>query len=175
MPESQQAERGTKLITNFFKTNRGLNVLDVGCGEGKWARLVGEYVNLDGVEAWAPYIDQYDLRPLYPNLFNVDIMNFDWSKKKYDAVILGDVLEHLEYNQAIELIKALKENVTYIFLSIPVTVCYQDGSNYGNPFETHRYQWSDKEIRDVLGLNLQNVGVNELGLVAIGTYFWMKK
>jgi len=175
MPDSQQPQIGINKMLSFFKSTAGkLNVLDIGAGMGKWSKLLRQYCkSIEGVEVHKPYIEKYNLESLYDELYNADITKvIDF--KQYDVAILGDVLEHIEYNKAIELIKKLKKRVKVIFLTIPITICIQDGAVYGNSYETHVYQWSDKEIQDVLDFQLINVGANDNGLVGIGTYIWPK-
>ena len=173
MPESQQSQKGTQIITSKI-LNTSI-VLDIGCGEGKWGKLLkGNVKRIDGVEVWKPYIDKYTLHKYYDKLFNIDILDFDFTNKEYTVVILGDVFEHITKDKAITLLTTLKANVTTIYLTLPITVCIQDGNIIGNPFETHHYQWSDKEVRYVLGFELLNVSVNDNGLVAVGCYEWKK-
>jgi predicted TPR repeat methyltransferase len=174
MPDSQQPQLGIDKMISFFSQRPGeLNVLDIGAGMGKWSKLLRQYCkSIEGVEVHKPYIDKFNLESLYDKLHNENIVTFEL--KNYDVAILGDVLEHIEYDQAIQLIENLKKNVKFIFLTIPITVCIQEGSVYGNSYETHVYQWSDKEVQEVLDLQLINVGANDNGLVAIGTYIWPK-
>lgn len=174
MPESQQSEKGTRIVIDKILSQPNQTVLDVGAGEGKWGKLLrGKVERIDGIEVWKPYIGRYQLHKLYDSLYNVDLREFTFDKK-YTTVILGDVLEHLSKDQAISFIDKLKANVERIFLTIPVTVCIQDGNAIGNPFETHHYHWSDKEIRYDLGFTILNFSVNDNGLVAIGCYEWRK-
>ena len=174
MPESQQSELGTSIIVNKILSNPNRAVLDVGCGEGKWGKLLkGRVSTLDGIEVWEPYIQRYNLSQFYDTIYNVDMREFVFDKK-YDVVILGDVLEHVVRDDALTFLNMFKENVSVIYLTIPITVCIQEGDPWGNPFENHRCQWSDKEVRYELGFTLLNVSVNENGLVAIGCYEWSK-
>jgi len=172
MPDSQQPQKGIDIMVNFFKHNNNLRVLDIGAGMGKWSKLVRHYAqSIHAVEAHLPYIERFKLHTLYDKVYNEDIRKFI-CEENYDVAILGDVLEHLEYDEALEVIDALKDKIPRLLLTIPITICIQDGSAYGNDFETHRYQWSDKEIQEVLGFKLLNVGANDNGLVGIGTYMW---
>jgi hypothetical protein len=109
------------------------------------------------------------LHNFYDELVNEDIRTFDISSG-YDVVILGDVLEHITRDEAVVFIEKLKKHSKCIYLTIPISYCPQ-GAAQGNPFEAHKYHWSDKEIRG-LGFKLLNVSVNEIGLVAVGCYSW---
>ena len=173
MPESQQSHKGTQIIIG--KISNVSTVLDVGCGEGKWGKLLKNKVKrIDGIEVWQPYIDKYNLKSLYKTLTKVNMLELDFIGTNYDVVILGDVLEHVSRDEAMKFLDTLKANVGTIYLTLPITVCIQDGNLIGNPFETHHYQWSDKEVRYDLGFELLNVSVNDNGLVAVGCYEWVK-
>jgi hypothetical protein len=172
MPQSQQSERGTFIIVDKILKIPTQIVLDIGAGEGKWGKLLKDKVKrIDGVEIWKPYITRYQLHNFYDTLYAVDLRSFRFDKE-YDVVILGDVLEHLAREEAVVIIHSLKLQVKSIYLTIPITVCIQDGNVIGNPFETHQCHWSDKEIRNDLGFTLLNISVNDNGLVAIGCYEW---
>lgn len=174
MPESQQSELGTSIIVNRILSNPNRSVLDVGCGEGKWGKLLkGKVSRLDGIEVWEPYISRYNLSNFYDTIYNTDLREFVFDKK-YGVVIFGDVLEHMVRDDAVAALNKFKENINTVYLTIPVTVCIQEGNPCGNPFENHHYHWSDKEIRYELGFTLLNVSVNDNGLVAIGCYEWCR-
>jgi cyclopropane fatty-acyl-phospholipid synthase-like methyltransferase len=176
MPESQQSEKGTNIVLDKILSNPNISVIDFGAGEGKWGKLLNDKVSrIDGVEVWNPYVDKYKLHSYYNNLYEMDMRDFILDlPTEYSVAILGDVFEHVTREHAITFLDNLKKNVNRIFLTIPVTVCIQDGNAIGNPYETHHYQWSDKEIRYDLGFELLNVSVNDNGLVAVGCYEWIK-
>lgn len=175
MPESQQSEKGTNMVLARILSNTNRSVIDFGAGEGKWGRaLKNKMARVDGVEVWKPYIDKYKLHNFYDKLYETDMLEFAFDRK-YSVAILGDVLEHVSKEAATAFLNKLKAHVEAIYLTIPVTVCVQDGNAIGNPYETHHYQWSDKEIRYDLGFELLNVSVNDNGLVAVGCYEWFNK
>ena len=182
MPQSQQSDLGTNIIINKIISKPSSTIIDFGAGEGKWGKLLKTHVaHISGIEAWQAYIIKFNLKKYYDSLYNLDLRSMDFSNEegfilgqRYDIAILGDVLEHVSRDEAIEFLNKLKSKVNTIYLTIPVTVCIQDGNAIGNPFETHHYQWSDKEIRYELGFTLLNVSVNDNGLVAVGCYEWIK-
>ena len=172
MPDSQQPQAGVDIMVLYFSENPGLRVVDVGAGMGKWSKLTRHLVGgIDAVEAFQPYISRFSLTDLYDQVYNEDMRTFGFSGG-YDVAILGDVLEHIEKPEALIFIEKLKSCVGRIFLTIPISLCIQDGSFYGNEFETHRYQWADDEIQSELGFTMLHSGPNENGLVMIGTYEW---
>jgi len=175
MPESQQPDGGIELIFQEILKTSDTNVLDIGAGEGKWGKkLKGKVKSIDGVEIWKPNIVKFKLDEHYDNLFNVNMLNFDYTKKKYDIMILGDVLEHLTYDNAIIFMKEAIKHIKKIYLSIPISLCKQDGNKIGNPYESHLYQWKDEELTSLFNYKSIHVGFNPNGLVKIGTYIWEK-
>ena len=175
MPESQQPEEGIGIILQNILNNPDVNVLDVGAGEGKWGKSLRGKVNLiDGVEIWMPYITKFHLDNHYDNLYNVDMLQIDYTKKEYDVMILGDVLEHLTYENATLFMEEAQKHIKTIYLSIPISLCIQNGISSGNPYEEHLYQWEDEQLQKLFGFELIHVGFNPNGLVKIGTYVWKK-
>ena len=79
-------------------------ILDVGPGLGTYSNLLRSLgYRMDAVEIYEPYIDKYELRDKYDNVFVGSIVTFDIND--YDFIILGDVLEHIPANYAKELIR----------------------------------------------------------------------
>jgi hypothetical protein len=171
MPESQQPKDGIDVIFNGVLETPDVNVLDIGAGTGKWGKLLkGKVKSVDGVEVWTANIINHRLADHYDNIFSVNMLDFDYSKKKYDVMILGDVLEHLTYENALKFMKEAVKHVARIYLSIPISLCVQDGNRLGNPFESHLYQWTDEELQKLFNFKLLHTGFNPNGLVKIGTY-----
>ena len=93
-------------------------ILDVGPGLGTYSNLLRSLgYRMDAVEIYEPYIDKYELRDKYDNVFVGDITKFDISD--YDFIILGDVLEHIPEKEAVDLIeKIIDLGKEYQFSSI---------------------------------------------------------
>jgi len=64
--------------------------LDIGCGEGTYAKLFPKLA-FTGVEIWEPYVEQYALQALYPNLILQDAREFS-TDEHFVVCFLGDVL-----------------------------------------------------------------------------------
>lgn len=119
------------LINNISKNKR---ILDVGPGIGTYSKLIREYgYKIDCVEIYEPYITKYNLKELYDNVFVGDIINFDISN--YDFIILGDVLEHIDTDNARKLIKTISETGKQCLVAIPYLM--EQGEHEGNIHETH--------------------------------------
>jgi len=128
-------------LTNEFPKNS--TILDVGCGQGDYADLLCDYFGkFDAVEIWEPYIEQFNLKEKYNNVFNVDILNFEFIY--YDIIIMGDILEHLKREDAIKLINNLKDKCNELLIVVPFYLP-QDTVN-DNIYERHLQEDLDDVI-----------------------------
>ena len=123
-------------------------VLDVGAGQGVYLDLIrqglGAGVIVNAVEVWQPYIDQFDLENRYNKLFAMDVKNM--TNFAYDLVILGDVLEHMSEQSAVELWDRISQQAKYAIISIPIIHYHQDAIN-GNPYEIHvEEDWNTERV-----------------------------
>jgi hypothetical protein len=60
---------------------------------------------------------------------------------------MGDVLEHLEQDTAVEVMATLRKHCKYMVLSLPIVEWIQ-GESEGNPHEAHLYHWSHEEVKE---------------------------
>jgi 2-polyprenyl-3-methyl-5-hydroxy-6-metoxy-1,4-benzoquinol methylase len=127
-------------------------VLDIGPGQGTYAALCKKAgQRWIGVEAWAPYIEQFDLTSLYDEVIVADVryINFDKLTKNIELVIMGDVLEHMKKDDAKNLIQHMFHRYGTILISVPLKHLDQ-GAWQGNWFETHVDHWHHKEMMEFL-------------------------
>ena len=113
-------------------------VLDVGAGQGTYLNLIrdglGQNVIVDAIEVWDPYIKEFNLVQRYNQVFCVDVRKA--TKFDYDLVILGDILEHMTEDEAVQLWHNISLQAKYALISIPIIHYHQDAIN-GNPYEVH--------------------------------------
>lgn len=111
-------------------------LLDVGAGWGKYRELLPEFV-MDAVEIWQPYVEQERLRERYEFVWQCDVCSFDFeSIDSYDAIILGDVFEHLSVEQATALLPRLLDACDELYVAVPFE--YEQGIVDDNPYEVHQ-------------------------------------
>ena len=144
------------ILENKNSINR---ILDVGCGEGTYPKLIskGGWGDLSeiilpdaewwGFEAWQPYISQYNLENIYNHLINEDVRKYDFTQlPDFDLVIFGDVLEHMTKEEAQELVNKALDKSKFVLISIPIKHMPQ-GAVHGNPFEEHvKDNWTNREV-----------------------------
>ena len=132
-------------VTDFIREhfNPNAKILDVGPHDGRWSYYLRQfYNNIDAVEAYEPYIDQFDLRNKYNNVFVSDINEFGFDY--YDLIIMGDVLEHIETETAQKVVKRLVTKCNQLIVIVPYEFSQDDFD--GNEYQVHKQEDLTKEI-----------------------------
>lgn len=106
----------------YKKYSTDIKILDIGPGLGTYAQLLPDYKNIDCVEIYSPYIEEFNLKSQYKNVFNLNILDFDF--EYYDLIIMGDILEHLSPQDSLKLLKKLTTKCDDIIISIPYLADY---------------------------------------------------
>ena len=123
--------------------------LDIGCGEGTYAKLFPE-ATWTGVEVWQPYVDQYDLNMLYHDLYVMDAREWNSNDQRWDVAVAGDVLEHMSEDEAKALFDKLRACADWVIISIPFHM--PQGEWEGNPYERHvKDDWDHDSVKRVFG------------------------
>lgn len=108
-------------------------ILDVGAGSGKYGGLLNVHFNIDALEIYEPYIEQFNLKNIYQNVHIGDILNFNIDQ--YDYIIMGDILEHLKVKDAHDLLLKIHFGGKKCLVAIPYKM--EQGEVNGNIYETH--------------------------------------
>jgi hypothetical protein len=122
-------------------------VLDVGAGRGVYATIMFPYkpnIIFDAVEVWEPYIERFNLKNKYRNIYVEDVRNID--NFAYDLVIFGDILEHMPMEDAIKVWNKMAGQAKYALISIPIIHMPQEEID-DNPYEVHEEEdWSTELV-----------------------------
>jgi predicted TPR repeat methyltransferase len=169
----RSSKKGKPISFDWVNENKdNINsILDIGAGSGTYIKLLSKIKSFDwtAVEAWEPYIDQFNLKKQYHTVFNVDIKNFPWNKK-YDLVIAGDILEHLSKEDAVKIVNLALDHSKFMLISIPI-VHYPQGEINNNPYEIHiKDDWSHKEVLETFDNFIKKSSTDE----EIGVY-WLSQ
>lgn len=153
-------------------------ILDVGAGAGAYGKLIRECwdeankisnieydvalegsLQLEAVEIFEPYVERFKLKEIYDEIHINSVRNILYTGL-YDLVIFGDVLEHMNKEEAIEVWDTLKRSSKFLYLSMPCkipekpwSVGYDQDPSEGdeNKYELHQYDWTYNEILSLLG------------------------
>lgn len=127
--------QGKKEIVEYIisSNNDYKFILDVGPGYGTYGGLLNKFYKIDCVEIFERYVLDYSLSNIYNNVYIGDICEFDYSK--YDLIIMGDVLEHIDTDKAIKLIEDMSELGKRLVVAVPYE--YSQGEWEGNIYESH--------------------------------------
>lgn len=126
-------------------------ILDVGAGEGTWARLLAEHawppIWMTAVEYYTSYITRYGLNDLYNEVHRMDARDLTGhDMRRHTAVIFGDVLEHMPKVDARTLLASC-DAVPLVLVSNPVKHVLFDGPD-GHDLDGHRAEnlWTASEM-----------------------------
>lgn len=144
-------DSGKSYIRNIVGRVKHERMLDIGCGCGTYAKMFPE-ARWTGIEIWEPYIDEYSLKEFYDEIILADARSVRIaSLGRFDVAILGDILEHMEKNEAQDLLERIKAIADTVILSIPIGYHPQDECN-DNPYEKHiTDNWTDDDVRKTFG------------------------
>jgi hypothetical protein len=101
---------------------RRYKILDVGPGIGTYGKFLSD-LNIDAIEIHKPYVEQYNIKQYYKNVFIGNIIEFNYDD--YDYIIIGDVLEHIPVDDAKKLIKDITSKGIKCLIAVPF-LCPQD-------------------------------------------------
>jgi len=117
MPFSSQSGKAS-IKWVMSKIPQPETALDIGVGEGTYAKLFPK-LKWTGVEIWEPYVEKYGLNNLYPDLHISDVRTWD-TDQRFDVCFLGDVLEHMERDEAQALVRRAKRWAATVINSNPI-------------------------------------------------------
>ena len=120
-------------LKSKFKEN--IKILDVGAGCGTYYDLLHDYFrDIEAVEVFMPNIVKYNLKQKYHRVYNINIKDFKY--KNYDVIIFGDIIEHLEIEEAQEVLKYAYSHCKEIIVAVPYEL--EQGIEEGNVYEIHK-------------------------------------
>jgi phospholipid N-methyltransferase len=136
-------------IELYFRLVHHESVMDIGPGEGKYGRIlrrVQANTRLIGVEHDADYVEQYKLRDLYDEVWILDAAELmNELDRNYDAVIIGDCIEHMRKSIGLDLLNFLVYRSKIIALKFPLQML--QNAWQGHKSEAHVSVWSEHDFR----------------------------
>lgn len=147
-------------------------VLDIGKGFGKYGFLIHEYVGIDkqkqlkpglsmaaqsNVSVDAIEVDKDLLLPhlsqFYNEIFVGDVFDIYDKIGAYELVIMIDVIEHLNKEKALELLKYFISKGTKIIIATPIDFFEQ--KLYESEYENHISHWQKRDFEKIGNVECQ--------------------
>ncbi len=162
MPTSPYAHLYT--IVEILSATRPASLLDVGLGNGKIGFIARDLLDvmlgergkfkkkdwktkIDGIEIFSDYIQDHQ-KAIYNEIYIGNAFDVIDTLGKYDMIVLGDVLEHFEKNQAYQFLdKCIAHSNKHLTVCIPLGEKWTQEAIYGNPYERHLSFWSFEEFK----------------------------
>jgi len=132
------------------------SVLDLGCGPSSPLKNIKNIKYSVGVEIFKPYLKLSKQQKIHTKYLPKNILDLDFPKNSFDAVILIEVLEHLSFKDGQKIIKlANKWAKNKIIISTPNNF-FAMGEVDHNPHQQHLSGWS-VSILQKLGFKVNGV------------------
>ena len=134
------AERTITYAGTLSPTPR--KILDVGPGYGKHGVLLHEYLDptpeVHAVEMWEPYITDFGLEGIYDRVMAGDACDMTQEMlDQYNLVVMGDVIEHMEKQRALDFLSRIKG---WVIVSTPLEHFHTEEGL--PPTEAHISHWT---------------------------------
>jgi predicted TPR repeat methyltransferase len=167
-------------VVRLVLMNNPKSVLDLGIGHGingagirNWLDVgVKPYqTHLEGVEGFnyrSPLWDCYNV------VHECAIQKFfDTDNRKWDCILITDVIEHFEKEEGESIITRCKERLNPNGLLVIVTpgVWIEQGAAYGNELETHKSLWSSLDFQAHGFKIVKDGSVDDMGYMMIVAEF----
>ncbi len=120
------------------------SVLDVGCGSNSPIAKVKKHFYSVGVDMFQPSIEKSKKAGIHDAYKQGNVLAIDrmFGKKKFDAVIALDLIEHLEKKQGYDLIKKMGTLAKKKIIIMTPNGFYKQDPYEGNTYQIHRSGWT---------------------------------
>lgn len=132
------------------------NVLDLGCGRHSMVPILPKRVRTVGVEGHEPHYREALAKARHTECVHADITRCEYPDQSFDAVVMLDVLEHLDKEDGLRMIGKMKRWARKkVVVFTPNGYLHQDEYD-SNPLMAHRSGWSCEELRS-MGFRVRGV------------------
>jgi len=162
----QQFDKHRKVFERFFderikrikKHNPNVeDMLDVGCGYGFWMDYCKNLgIRSQGIDI-SPEVVDYAKTKLNLDVTHSDLVGFE-PKKKYDLIMMFDVVEHLENpNEVLTKYHGFLKDDGLLYVQVPDLIGFRIPSNHGYGLPHHLWQFNFKTMKKLLEKNNYSV------------------
>ena len=146
-----------KLIESIFPTHVSVlkkelkdcqSVLDLGCGPDSPLQYCKNIKHSIGVEAFQPYLDESQKKGIHNEYIKKNIGEIEFEENSFDAVILMEVIEHMEENVGLEVLKKIEFwSKKKVIISTPNGFPQKIVDK--NPMQVHLSGWDTKKMKSL--------------------------
>ena len=171
------------IIVYLISRLKPASILDIGKGFGKYGFLIHEYVGIGDKKPINPALSMKDqskvkidaveadhnllmthLEYFYDKIYSANILEIYRKLDRYDLVLMIDVIEHLDKNSTLEMIKYfISQNYVLIIASPKL---FFDQELYCSPYERHVSFWSPKDFKSLCNVDYQKVDAGVIYLLS---------
>jgi SAM-dependent methyltransferase len=171
------------IIIDVVKALNPKSILDIGKGFGKYGFLVHEYIGIDNTLRLSPekslqeqsriVMDACEadtdlllphLPHLYRNLFVGDVLEKYKFFQKYDLILMIDVIEHLNKEKSIEMLRYFVSQKSRVLIATPKDFFEQH--LYESEFENHISHWKVADFEKIGFVDYQKIDSGMLYLLS---------
>ncbi len=154
----------------ILKLVEGTSVLDVGCGTGRLSKLLQDKnFNVTAIDNDSKAVEIAKKKGV--NCFVADITEWN-AKGKFDCIILGDVLEHIEDDRsALQRVHGMLNPNGCLIVNVP---CYQALFSKHDMALGHKRRYSNKELKIKLKENFKIESFRHWNLLALPVTVYIK-
>ncbi len=125
------------------------SILDLGCGPSSPLQHCKNIKYSLGVEAFVPYLEESKKKKIHSEYINKKIEDIDFSLNSFDAVVMTEVLEHMEETVALETLKkAEKWAKKKVIITSPNGFISQKEMD-NNPLQKHLSGWNFNKMKSL--------------------------
>lgn len=140
---------GKNIIKKWFEKQKDIkSIIDVGAGKGTYPKLLEDNYYWTAVEIFEPYVEMWGLEDIYDEIIIGNILTVNLPDA--DCIIFGDVIEHLEYDDAMNVVAKALDNFQHVVISVPIGENTWGKVHYSNEFEKHLSIIEFDEIYDLV-------------------------
>lgn len=144
----------TKIFPDYFIELRKAigdckSILDIGCGKSSLLKYFPKSIYSEGVEAFEPYIEESRKQGIHNKYHKMDVLQIQevFPKSSFECVYAGDVIEHLEKDDGLRLIKTMEKIASKKVIIYTPNGFLPIGERDGNKWYIHKSGWYVEEMQ----------------------------
>ena len=122
-------------------------VLDLGCGEDSPVPRA-TLAAVIGVDGYEPSVNAAREAGAHAEVILANVLDLDFPPRSFDAVVLVEVIEHLESEDAMKLIERAKDWARVKVVLTTPNGFFPQGPLYGNEMQRHVSGWTPRDLQD---------------------------